>query len=103
MRLNAAQRAMGEPEDALFWAKHEAKEARFDLDQYEKECRRREDSAIRSGLLQAAHDRKVRQIEASIAANNALCNPGDPEYWDPGAGEAAILYDRWRTVPEDEV
>ena len=37
VRYCAAERAIGDPEDALFWAKHELKEARFDLDEYEKE------------------------------------------------------------------
>ena len=46
--------------------------------------------------MDAEHEEKVRQIEAGIACNNALCNPGDPEYWDPDAREAALLYRLWK-------
>jgi hypothetical protein len=71
------------PEDTLFsgiWAKHEAKEARIDLDEYEKERRRQDAKALQMADMAAAHEEKVRQIEEGIAANNALYNPGDPEY-----------------------
>ena len=46
--------------------------------------------------MDAEHEGKVRQIEAGIAHNNALYNPGDPGYWDPDAREAALLYRLWK-------
>ena len=46
--------------------------------------------------MDAEHEEKVRQIEAGIAHSNALCSPGDPEYWDPDPQEAAILYRLWK-------
>ena len=99
-RYVAAERAMGDPEQALFWAKHEAKEARFDLNEYEKERSRQDAWQMQMANIDAEHEEKVRQIEAGLAANNALCNPGsgpgDPGYWDPTPQEAGILYRLWK-------
>ena len=96
LRYCAAERAIGEPEDALFWAKHELKEARFDLDEYAKERSRQDAWSLKMAMMDAEHEEKVSQIEAGIAHNNAMCNPGDAEYWDPDPQEAAILYRLWK-------
>jgi hypothetical protein len=95
-RLLAAERAIGPPEDALHWAKHEANEARFELKEYERERSRQDVWQLRMADMDAEHEEKVRQIEAGIANNNALYNPGDPGYWDPDAREAALLYRLWK-------
>ena len=96
LRYCASERAIGDPEQALFWATHELKEARFDLNEYEKERGRQEAWQMQMANMDAEHEEKVRQIEAGIADNNALCSPGDPEYWDPDPQEAAILYRLWK-------
>ena len=59
LRYCAAERAIGPPEDALFWAKHELKEARFDLDWYEKE-RGRQDACL------AEAKAKLAEQEAAV-------------------------------------
>ena len=94
-RLLAAGRAIGPPEDALHWAKHEANEARIELVEYEKERGRQGAWQLQMASMDAEHEEKVRQIEAGIANNNALYNPGDPGYWDPTPQEAGILYRLW--------
>ena len=96
LRYCAAEFAIGDPEQALFWATHELEEARFDLDEYEKEGGRQDAWQLQMANMDADHEEKVRQIKAGIANNNALCNPGDPEYWDPNPQEAAMLYRLWR-------
>ena len=96
VRYMAAEHAIGGPEDALFWAKHEAKEARFDLDEYEKERSRQDAWQAQMAMMDAEHEEKVRQIEEGIAQNNAMCSPGDPEYWDPTPQEARMLYRLWK-------
>ena len=95
-RLLAAERAIGPPEDALHLAKHEANEARFELKEYEKERSRQDAWQLKMADMDAEHEEKVRKIEAGIANNNALYNPGDPGYWDPDAREAALLYRLWK-------
>eukprot|EP00966_Prymnesium_polylepis_P056289 1302331-Prymnesium_polylepis.1 len=57
-------------------AKFEAEEARRDYDEYEKEQRRRG----REMAQELVNRKKWEQIDEAIAANNALYNPGDPEY-----------------------
>ena len=96
LRYCASERAIGDPEQALFWATHELKEARFDLNEYEKERGRQDAWQMQMAKMDAEHEEKVRQIEAGIAHNNALYNPGDPGYWDPDAREAALLYRLWK-------
>ena len=95
-RLLVAERAIGPPEDALHWAKHEANEARIELEEYEKERSRQDAWQLQMADMDAEHEENVRQIEAGIANNNALYNPGDPGYWDPDAREAALLYHLWK-------
>ena len=87
MRYTAAERAIGEPEQALYWAKHEAKEARIELDEYEKELRRRS----RRQAQEQLEDMKWEQIKEMIAENHSLHAPGDPEYWSPTAWDYAQL------------
>ena len=100
LRYCAAERDIGGPEQALFWATHELKEARFDLDEYEKERGRQDTWQLQMANMDAEHEEKVRQIEEGIAANNALCIPGDPGYWDPTPQEAGILYRLWGNCSE---
>eukprot|EP00966_Prymnesium_polylepis_P158305 3659189-Prymnesium_polylepis.1 len=57
-------------------AKFEAEEARRDLDEYEKEQRRQGRRMAQEFMNQD----KWEQIDEAITANNALYNPGDPEY-----------------------
>ena len=51
---------------------------------------------MQMATMDAEHEEKCAQIEEGIANNNALCNSGDPEYWDPDPQEAAILYRLWK-------
>ena len=77
-------------------SKHEAKEAHIDMWEYEKERNRKEAWQQKMADMDTEHEEKVRQIEAGIADNNALYNPGDLGYWDPDAREAALLYRLWK-------
>eukprot|EP00966_Prymnesium_polylepis_P237013 5481509-Prymnesium_polylepis.1 len=88
----AAVRAIGEPEDALFWAKHEAKEARIDLDEYEKGQRRQ----ARRATQEFVNAEKWEQIGGAIAENNALYIPGDPEYIALTVEGYTKLHSRWK-------
>ena len=82
-RLRAAVDAVGAAEQAQFWAKHEAKEARIEYDEYEK-AQRREG---RRRAKEAEEEKKWRQIAEGINHNNAMHAPGDPKYWEPDAWE----------------
>ncbi|MDC0525790.1 hypothetical protein OAO87_02230 [bacterium] len=92
VRYTAAERAIGEPEQALYWAKYEAKEARIELEEYEK-AQRREG---RQRLVEAQEAEKWEQIREMIAENHALHAPTDPEYWEPDAWEYAQLHRMWK-------
>ena len=89
MRYTAAGRAIGEPEQALYWAKHEAKEARIELDEYEKELRRQGRRQAQEQLDAQLESEKWEQIKEMIAENHTLYAPNDPEYWSPTAWEYA--------------
>ena len=93
MRNTAAERAIGEPKQALYWAKHEAKEARIELDEFEKAQRRQG----RRQAREAEEAEKWEQIKEGIAYNNTMYAPGDPEYWEPDAWEYSQLVHRmWK-------
>jgi hypothetical protein len=94
VRYTAAERAIGEPEQALYWAKYEAKEARIELDEYEK-AQRREG---RQRLLEAQEAEKWVQIKEMIAENHTLYAPTDPEYWEPDAWEYAQIHRMWKLL-----
>ena len=84
-RLLAAERTIGDAEEAQFLAKHEAKEARIELDEYEAELRRKG----RFQRKQAEEADKWSQIAQGIAANNAMHSTDYPEYWEPGRSSMA--------------
>lgn len=71
MRYTAAERAIGEPKQALYWAKHEAKEARIELDEFEKAQRRQG----RRQAREAEEAEKWEQIKEGIAYNNTMLCP----------------------------
>ena len=77
VRYTAAEKAIGEPEQALVWAKLEAKEARIELDEFEKEQRRQG----RRQAQEQLEDLKWEQIKEMVAENHSLHGPDDPEYW----------------------
>ena len=91
-RLRAAVDAVGAAEQAQFWAKHEAKEARIEYDEYEK-AQRREG---RRRAKEAEEEKKWRQIAEGINHNNAMHAPGDPKYWEPDAWEYTQLHRMWK-------
>ena len=91
-RYIAAEWAIGGPEQALVWAKLEAKEARFDLDEYEKELRRQG----RRRAREAEEEEKWEQIKEDIECNNTMHPPGDPGHWEPDAWEYAQLHRMWK-------
>ena len=88
----AAARATGEPEEALFWAKHEAKEARFELDEFEKAQRRQG----RRRAQEAEDAEKWVQIKEMIEENHTLHVPNNPDYWEPDAWEYEQLHRLWK-------
>ena len=92
VRYTAAEWAIGDPEQALFLAKHEAKEARFELDEFEKEQRRQG----RRQAREAEEAEKWEQIKEGIAYNNTLHAPSDPGYWEPDAWEYTQLHRLWK-------
>ena len=91
-RRVATERAVGAAEDALFWTKHAAKEARIEYDEYEKEQRRKG----RMLRKEAEEAEKWSQIKEGIDQNNALYAPGDPEYWAPDVWEYSQLHRLWK-------
>ena len=90
----AAERAIGQPEQALVWAKLEAKEARIELDEFEKEQRRQG----RRQAQELEEAEKWDQIKEGIEHNNAMHAPGDPDYWDPDVQELMFLHSKWKAV-----
>ena len=92
VRYTAAERAITEPEQTLYWAKYEAKEARIELDEYEQ-AQRREG---RQRLLEAQEAEKWEQIKEGIAHSNVMYPPGDPGHWEPDAWEYAQLHRMWK-------
>ena len=92
VRYTAAEKAIGEPEQALVWAKLEAKEARIELDEFEKEQRRQG----RRQAQEQLEDLKWEQIKEMVAENHSLHGPDDPEYWSPTAWEYAQLMRMWK-------
>ena len=94
VRYTAAERAIGEPEQALYWAKFEAKEARIELDEYEKAQRRE----ARQQLHEAQEAEKWVQIKEMITENHTLYAPTDPEYWEPDAWEYAQIHRMWKLL-----
>ena len=91
-RYVTAERAIGGPEQDLVWAKLEAKEARIELEEYEKELRRQS----RMQAREAEEAEKWEQIKEGIDYNNAMYAPGDPEHWEPDAWEYAQLHRMWK-------
>ena len=77
-------------------AKHEAKEAHIELDEYEAELRRKG----RFQRKQAEEADKWSQIAQGIAANNAMHSTDDPEYWEPDAWELTQLHGMWKLDPK---
>eukprot|EP00966_Prymnesium_polylepis_P148812 3438210-Prymnesium_polylepis.1 len=63
---------------ALFGANDVLKEARLDLDEYEEDQRRQH--VARRMAQEFVNEETWEQIRGTIAENNALYNPGDPEY-----------------------
>ena len=94
VRLNAAVRLISDCEMALFAAKDVLKEARFDLDEYEKDKRRQ----ARRVAQEFVNEQKWEQIGEAIANNNALCNPGDPEYIALTVEGYTKLHSRWKLL-----
>ena len=93
-RYIAAERAIGEPEQALVWAKLDAKEARIELDEFEKAQRRQAREAARESI----NEQKWAQIGEAIAHNNATCNPGDPDYIALTVEGYTKLHSRWKLL-----
>ena len=94
VRLNAAVRLISDCEMALFAAKDVLKEARFDLDEYEKDQRRQ----ARRVAQEFVNEQKWEHIGEAIANNNALCNPGDPEYIALTVEGYTKLHSRWKLL-----
>ena len=102
-RETAAEWAIGQPEQALYWAKYEAKEARIELDDYEKEQRREGRQRLQEAMQKAEDEEKWRRIEEGIRMNHQLNAPGDPEYWDPDAWELGQLFRHLEAAINSEV
>ena len=97
-RLLAAERAVADAEEADYWAKHEMKEARFDLKVHDEECARKAEYARE----RAASDEKFAQIRQRINSHNALYNTWDREYWNPDALEILQLHRLWKLQPDGD-
>ena len=94
VRYTAAERAIWPYEKAVREAKFEAEEVRRDLDEYEKEQRRQG----RMMAQEFVNEGKWEQIRGSIAANNALHNPGDPEYIALTVEGYTKLHSQWKLM-----
>ena len=94
VRYTAAERAIWPYEKAMREAKFEAEEARRDLDEYEKEQRRRGRRMAQEFMNQD----KWEQIDEAITANNALYNPGDPEHIALTVEGYTKLHSRWKLL-----
>jgi hypothetical protein len=98
-RLLAAERAVGDAEEANYWAKYEVKEARIELKEHDDEHARKADFEREK----AESAEKWGQIAQGISAHNACYNTWDREYWEPDAWELTQLHGLWKIQPDSDV
>ena len=78
-RLLAAERAVGDAEEADYSAKYEVKEARFELKEHDDERARKAD--LEHEKAESAE--KWAQIAQGIRSHNVCYNTWDGEYYKP--------------------